>query len=136
MTPRPSFVGAVCGLGVLCMALSDGRAALYSYTDADGVLHVTNVAREAAPSGSLRAGTAPVPSAVPPASLKAGYEPIIREAAEYYSLPVALVKAVVAAESAFDPTAVSPADAHGLMQLRPRTAAADRKSTRLNSSHT
>ncbi|MBH0199925.1 MAG: lytic transglycosylase domain-containing protein [Nitrospira sp.] len=124
MTSRQWYTGVACGLAVLVMALSDGRAAVYSYTDADGVLHVANVARDALSSRAMSVGSAPVPVPVPSARLQAGYDPIIREAAEYYSLPVALVKAVVAAESAFDPAAVSRADAHGLMQLRPRTAAA------------
>ncbi len=51
------------------------------------------------------------------------YDGFIREAAAYYSLPAALVKAVIAAESAFEPTVVSRAGAQGLMQLLPKTAA-------------
>jgi len=117
--------GIACGLVALCLGLSDGEAAIYGYTDVDGVLHVTNVRSESAPAGSVSA-TAEVAVPTTAFSVKGhtGYDPLIREAAEYYSLPVALVKAVVAAESAFDPTAVSLADAHGLMQLRPHTAAA------------
>ena len=52
------------------------------------------------------------------------YDLIIIEAARYYSLPPALVKAVVAVESSFEPAAVSHAGAQGLMQLIPRTARA------------
>ena len=122
---RPWYAGVACGLVIFVVALSDGRASVYSYTDAEGVFHVTNVVRGAVPPGSMGVGSNATPSAaVPSAKVAADYDPIIREAAEYYSLPVALVKAVVAAESAFEATAVSPADAHGLMQLRPRTAAA------------
>ena len=122
---RPWYAGVACGLAVFFIALSDGRAAMRSYTDAEGVLHVTNMAREAAPLGTMNMGSeATAPAGGPPKTGRTGYDDIIQEAAEYYSLPVALVKAVVAAESAFDAAAVSPADAHGLMQLRPRTAAA------------
>lgn len=125
MMLRSWYAGVACGFAVLFSSLSDGRAAMYSYTDADGVLHVTNVTRGAAPPESVSARSGGVPSAVHRSGkVKTDYDPIIREAAEYYSLPVGLVKAVVAAESAFDPLAISPADAHGLMQLVPRTAAA------------
>jgi soluble lytic murein transglycosylase-like protein len=50
------------------------------------------------------------------------YDAHIRDAAEMYHLPYELVKAVIAAESNFDPEAVSRAGARGLMQLMPATA--------------
>jgi soluble lytic murein transglycosylase-like protein len=125
MTFRPWCAGLACGLVFLFMGLSDGQAAVYGYTDNDGVFHVTNVVREPALSGATSAASQVTLSATgSSAKPDRGYDSLIREAAEYYSLPVALVKAVVAAESAFNPAAISPADAHGLMQLRPRTAAA------------
>lgn len=125
MTRSLCYAGMVCGLVALGIGLSDGEAAIYGYTDSEGVFHVTNVRRESASAESVNAtAQAAVPTRVPSAKDRTDYDSLIREAAEYYSLPVALVKAVVAAESAFDPAAVSLADAHGLMQLRPRTAAA------------
>lgn len=48
--------------------------------------------------------------------------PIVKQAAEYYSLPEALVWAVMKIESGFNPTVVSHAGAQGLMQLMPGTA--------------
>jgi len=49
---------------------------------------------------------------------------LLRAAAERSGLDPALVRAVVAVESAFRPEAVSPKGARGLMQLMPATAAA------------
>ncbi|MGI9212927.1 MAG: transglycosylase SLT domain-containing protein [Methylococcaceae bacterium] len=51
------------------------------------------------------------------------YEPAIRMAARKYNLDVGLLHAVVMAESAYNPVAVSPKGAMGLMQLMPDTAA-------------
>jgi soluble lytic murein transglycosylase-like protein len=47
------------------------------------------------------------------------YEPFVREAASAFNLDPALIRAVIQAESAFDPWAVSRAGAQGLMQLMP-----------------
>ena len=47
---------------------------------------------------------------------------IIREAAKRYSVDADLITSVIAAESNFDPRAVSRRDARGLMQLLPSTA--------------
>ena len=50
------------------------------------------------------------------------YEPLIEEAAERYDVNPALIRAVIATESAFDVLAVSRAGAQGLMQLMPALA--------------
>ncbi|HRZ83323.1 MAG TPA: lytic transglycosylase domain-containing protein, partial [Candidatus Hydrogenedentes bacterium] len=47
---------------------------------------------------------------------------IVKRYAQYYALPEPLVYAVIRAESNFEPNAVSPAGARGLMQLMPGTA--------------
>jgi hypothetical protein len=51
------------------------------------------------------------------------YGSLIAEAAAHYSLDGLLLAAMVEAESGFDPFAVSPRGAQGLMQLMPSTAA-------------
>lgn len=57
------------------------------------------------------------------ASRRAGdLHPLISRAARRHGLEEALLVAVVSAESAFDPAAVSPKGAMGLMQLMPDTA--------------
>ena len=50
------------------------------------------------------------------------YEDAVRDTAKRYALEAALVKAVIRAESNFDPLAISPKGAMGLMQLMPDTA--------------
>jgi len=52
------------------------------------------------------------------------YDDIILKAASDYGIDPAVIKAVIMAESGFDPQAISYAGAQGLMQLMPRTAGA------------
>jgi soluble lytic murein transglycosylase-like protein len=52
------------------------------------------------------------------------FEGIIHKAAERYEVDPALVKAIIMAESSYNPMAVSRKGAQGLMQLMPRTARA------------
>lgn len=49
--------------------------------------------------------------------------PVIQEASRKYSIPPALIKAVIQVESNFNAGALSPKGAQGLMQLMPKTAA-------------
>ncbi len=51
------------------------------------------------------------------------FAPIVARAARVHGVDEALVHAVIFAESSYDPRAVSPAGATGLMQLMPATAA-------------
>jgi soluble lytic murein transglycosylase len=51
-----------------------------------------------------------------------GFWPLLQPQAEARGLDPLFVAALIRQESLFDPSAASPADAHGLMQLLPRTA--------------
>lgn len=50
------------------------------------------------------------------------YHPLIQANADYYQIPKALIYAIIRQESGFRDDVVSPAGAHGLMQLMPSTA--------------
>jgi hypothetical protein len=58
-----------------------------------------------------------------PLSETTPFQKIIRAAADRYGMDADLIHCVVAIESNFDPKAVSPKKASGLMQLLPQTAA-------------
>jgi soluble lytic murein transglycosylase-like protein len=58
----------------------------------------------------------------PTASGMADFERLVGEAAQRHGLDPALVMAVIGVESGFQPEAVSPKGAQGLMQLMPGTA--------------
>ena len=105
------------------------HAELYSYTDPDGVVHFTNIPtrdpkHETIPQGDntwLWEDDDGKLQRLHRVDINA-FDPIIEAAANYYTLPPALIKAVVAVESNFETRAVSIAGARGLMQLLPVTA--------------
>jgi soluble lytic murein transglycosylase-like protein len=70
----------------------------------------------------LRPGVAVSMDEFRPIRADRAYDDIIAEAAARYDLDPELIRAVMRAESAFDPTVVSPAGAQGLMQLMPGLA--------------
>jgi soluble lytic murein transglycosylase len=96
------------------------RGPIYVFVDSDGLAHFTNV-----PSDRRFVLMDPAPPSgqglhLAPARWE--YDGLIGLAARQHRVPPALVKAVIAAESKFDPRAVSRKGARGLMQLMPATA--------------
>jgi soluble lytic murein transglycosylase-like protein len=121
---------SLAALAIVALAAS-ASADIFTYTDADGVVHFTNN-RPAAPGAKLYLKTAPkprgelafapfMPSDTNPERFTR-YEEAIRQAATLYQIPVELVRAVIKVESDYDPRAVSIAGARGLMQMMPATA--------------
>lgn len=113
----------VIAAAVLCVAglATPARAQIYSWRDANGTLVLSNVPKgqqmmAASPAVTARVGTQ--------ASVRyAAYEPLILEHARLQGVRTDLVRAVIQVESAFNPKALSPKGAMGLMQLMPDTAA-------------
>ena len=111
----------------MSLAAVPAEAQIYSWRDASGHLVLSNkpmtgatgeVTTYAVPGPSLLRTTAP-----PVAPKREGqYEDLIREHATQNGLSPDLVRAVIRAESGFNPRAVSPKGAMGLMQLMPATA--------------
>jgi soluble lytic murein transglycosylase-like protein len=106
------------------------RADIYRWVDQEGVIHFTSKKEDPAAKLFLRGNRsnrgrdfAPAaPSADPTRYTR--YDAWIRQAASAYQLPEALLRAVIKVESNYEPKALSPAGARGLMQLMPDTAAA------------
>ncbi|MBX3155584.1 MAG: lytic transglycosylase domain-containing protein [Deltaproteobacteria bacterium] len=111
------------------------RADVYTWTDADGVVHFTNIK----PSGNAKKVLSSTPDGGTKAAVQRGtcercdkvpstdnsperfhrYDAIILEASALYRIPVPLIRAVIKVESDYDPKVVSSADCKGLMQVHP-----------------
>ncbi len=140
----------VAGALGLCVALlaPAARGDTFRYVDRDGREHSVRIgsddpsvpppARTASdslppPSRSEARPIAPEAPTAPPTTSAASWAPrddepfpyasFVIEAAQLYSLPVELVRAVMTVESGGHPRAVSSSGALGLMQLMPFTAA-------------
>ena len=99
------------------------QADIYSFVDGSGVTHFSNVPVDG--RYRLLLATPPQERVARPENWlgkSAIFEPLIQRAARSQAVRPELVRAVIVVESAFNPHAVSPRGAIGLMQLRPATA--------------
>jgi len=106
-------------------------ADIFTFTDDNGVVHFTNLPSSDKRYKLLRKeGDNPAPTPrtttaagwLPSEVLIQRYAPIINLASQTYGVDKNLVHAVISAESAYNPGALSKAGAVGLMQLMPETA--------------
>ena len=120
---------------LLCFASASSHADIYGYVDEQGVSHFSVEKLDARYQllvrgnrfGALDLGS---PGNAKPQlmdrltehpNLKT-YEPLLKAASSEFAVELALLKAIVAAESGFNPDAISPKGAIGLMQVMPATA--------------
>ena len=123
--PGVSLALSAC---LLLGAAAPAAADVYKWVDEDGVIHLAD--RPLGPGYKLimrGGGTGPLVTPRPAATARFHenrrvYSPLIDDIARQVGVERALVHAVVTAESAYDPRAVSRAGAVGLMQLMPGTA--------------
>jgi soluble lytic murein transglycosylase-like protein len=94
------------------------HAEVYQYIDASGTISLTNV-----PSDSRYRRIDIQSNRLRQVISERELEPMISRYSRQHQLHPALIRAVIKAESDFDPMAVSRAGAIGLMQLMPQTAA-------------
>jgi tetratricopeptide (TPR) repeat protein len=76
-------------------------------------------------TGDIPSGSSGVSQQISPNTMgsNSSYDDIISAASQKYGVPVDIIRGVIGAESTWNPRAVSPAGAMGLMQLMPSTAA-------------
>ncbi len=107
-------------------AIIPARADIYRYEDGEGIIHFTDAPtdkrfkifmRDLKKDSRLRTKLQFSKSVNP-----AEYENIIKACADKYGVSTSLIKAVIHAESGYNPNAVSQKGASGLMQLMPGTA--------------
>jgi len=110
------LLGAVLFFIVTVVVPSLGQTAIYFFVDENGVQHFTNVPGD--PRYHLKDSAAGLPN---PGNVNR-FDSFIHKAARLLQVDPLLIKAIVHAESGFDPYAVSEKGAKGLMQLMPETA--------------
>jgi len=102
------------------------EAGIYRYEDANGVIHFTNCPRDSKfklyikESKEDAEGGTPLPNGSTKDSNR--FDHLISEFSGKYQVDFALIKAMIRAESGFNPYAISRKGAKGLMQLMPATA--------------
>lgn len=117
LTLKNIFVIGAAALCAVAGLSTPAEAQIYSWRDPSGVLTLSDRPQNAA----ARAMTVPVNSRLVARS-NPQFEPLIRQHASQQGIRPELVRAVIQVESAFNPRAVSPKGAMGLMQLMPATA--------------
>ena len=133
-------------LVLFAIAAAPASADIYRFVDADGKVHFTDVRVDkryelimkttppaaAQPAPAALAGSDPARTSRRTAHAHKPYADIIAQVAREHQMDPALIHAVVAVESAYNPRARSRAGATGLMQLMPDTARRYGVSDRLN----
>ena len=119
-------IAQICTLvAIIFTGVAPAQAQIYSWRDDNGNLVLSNTPRDGAASVASysvpRSETVRVTRSVPPGRTERWDDVIVHHSREQGVRPD-LVRAVVQVESAYNPNAISPKGAQGLMQLMPATA--------------
>lgn len=120
------FVGVLLLVGMGSASVL--HAEIYKYTDEDGMVHYTNIK----PANQRNVKTFSFPCYVSDPTCqqldweriplnRQAFSDVIRASAEVFTIDESLIRAIIHAESAYQPEALSPQGAQGLMQLMPAT---------------
>jgi soluble lytic murein transglycosylase-like protein len=107
---------------VALILASPARADVYKFTDRSGRVFYTDRPAHSGYRLLVKSFSGVTTTYHEMSKNKAQYEPVISAAASRYGLDASLLHAVIRTESAYNPGAVSPKGAVGLMQLMPGTA--------------
>ena len=113
---RVRFNIAIISLFFLSLSVRPAGADIYRFKDGNGVWHFTNTKSDARYRLFMKTGKLKGKQYI----IK--YDRIIYNAAKKFGVESRLIKAVIMAESSFNPNALSKSGAQGLMQLMPVTA--------------
>ncbi len=108
--------GTLCMVVLVLFLAPPAAADIYMYIDSQGVMHFTN----APTSSDYKLYIKDRPKRKGGGIDSNRFDRYINEAATLYGVDFPLIKAVIRAESAFDPKAVSHKGAMGLMQIMPQ----------------
>jgi soluble lytic murein transglycosylase-like protein len=113
-------------LVILFFLPTPSSAGIYRYVDEKGIIHFTNCPRDSRFKLYLQESKEEAEEmhslSVPYVKDSNCFDLLISEYSQKYRVDFALIKAMIQAESGFNPNAISKKGAKGLMQLMPETA--------------
>ncbi len=109
-------IGLLLAVWAIVFAATPLHADIYKYRDKNGVFHFTNV--PTSPKYEIFIKERVIAPLHPGASSR--FDHLINRAADQHGVESPLVKAIIRAESGFNPKAVSKKGAMGLMQIMPQ----------------
>jgi len=119
------YLAILLSFFILFFWVTSSSAGIYRYVDEKGVIHFTNCPRDSKFKLYLQEKEEVEENPPLPISYVKGpneFDVLISQYSQKYRVDFALIKAMIQAESGFNPYAVSKKGAKGLMQLMPETA--------------